>query len=120
MYKEDTDLFSFKEIEEAGTRSSVMAELAGKRMGLEEDDIEAIIMPQEVIIFRLPITIPKQFISWGCISLHNNTRGPYKGGVRISPDVQDLANQNGITLTEAAVQIAVERIYTSMKRRRMI
>jgi glutamate dehydrogenase (NAD(P)+) len=70
------------------TRSIKMMEKVGKRLGWNNEVITDLINPQEIIILRLPVRfLGKVVVFWGCISLHNNARGPYKGGIRISPDV---------------------------------
>jgi len=70
------------------TRSAQMIRRAGQRLNLEETVINELINPQEVVVFRIPSkTLGKVVIHWGCIALHNNARGPYKGGIRISGDV---------------------------------
>lgn len=70
------------------TRSKFFMHKAGEKMGLEKPAIRDIINPQQVIILRLPVKFwGKVFVVWGCISLHNNARGPYKGGIRIAEDV---------------------------------
>jgi glutamate dehydrogenase/leucine dehydrogenase len=73
---------------EPATRSTELIRRAGQRLGLDQRVIEAIIHPHEVRVFRLtchilgrPIVIP------GVMALHNNARGPYKGGIRLAPDV---------------------------------
>lgn len=68
--------------------SSGMIEEAGKRMSFREETIAELINPQDVRIFRLPIELFGKIINvWGCIVLHNNARGPYKGGIRLAGDV---------------------------------
>jgi glutamate dehydrogenase (NAD(P)+) len=70
------------------TRSIKMMEKVGKRLGWNNEIITDLVNPQEIIILRLPVRfLGKVVVFWGCISLHNNARGPYKGGIRISPDV---------------------------------
>ena len=70
------------------TRSTKMMEKVGKRLGWNNEVISDLINPQEIIILRLPVRfLGKVVVLWGCISLHNDARGPYKGGIRISSDV---------------------------------
>ena len=70
------------------TRSIKMMEKVGKRLGWNSEVITDLINPQEIIILRLPVRfMGKVVVLWSCISLHNDARGPYKGGIRISPDV---------------------------------
>ncbi len=57
-------------------------------MGLDERIITELVSPQEVKIFRVPTkTLGRVIIHWGCMSLHNNARGPYKGGIRLTENV---------------------------------
>jgi len=73
---------------EPPTASRVLIEKAGKRLGLDDRAIEELVSPQEVILFRVPSkTLGKVITFWGVIALHNNARGPFKGGIRISEDV---------------------------------
>lgn len=73
------------------TRSVYYIKTAGERLGLRGEEIEAIIFPQEVRIFRLSCKILGKTVSFsGVMCLHNDARGPYKGGIRISNDV-DIA-----------------------------
>ena len=73
---------------EPPTRSVQLIKQAGERLGLDRATIDELINPQQIIAFRVPCkTLGKVVIHWGCIALHNNSRGPYKGGIRISPDV---------------------------------
>ncbi len=70
------------------TRSKFFMHKVGDKMGLSKDVIRDIINPQQIVILRLPVKFwGKVFVAWGCISLHNNARGPYKGGIRIADDV---------------------------------
>ncbi len=70
------------------TRSKFFMLKVGENMGLDKPTIRDIINPQQIVILRLPVKLwGKVFVVWGCISLHNNARGPYKGGIRIAPDV---------------------------------
>ena len=74
--------------EEPLTRSGFLMKKVGEKMGLEKEIIEDIINPQHILILRLPVKFwGKVYVTWGCVVLHNNARGPYKGGVRIAPDV---------------------------------
>ncbi len=86
------DVFSESEVligsKEPLTRSMFLMHRAGDRMGLEKSIISDIVDPQQLVVLRLPVKFwGKIFVVWGCISLHNNARGPYKGGIRLSPDV---------------------------------
>lgn len=57
-------------------------------MGLSSLIIDEIVNPQNVQIFRISCKIlGKVILFWGVLALHNNARGPYKGGIRLAPDV---------------------------------
>lgn len=74
--------------EEPVTRSRFLMKKVGEKLGWEKKIVENIINPQQIIIVRLPVkSWGKVFVVWGCVVLHNNARGPYKGGIRIAPDV---------------------------------
>jgi len=76
------------ESQEPVTRSVSLMHSVGQRLSLDERAVNELVSPQEVVIFRIPSkTLGKVVIHWGCMALHNNARGPYKGGVRISEDV---------------------------------
>lgn len=73
------------------SRSVYYIKSEGRRLGLREEEIEAIVSPQEIRIFRLSCKILGKTINFpGIMCLHNDARGPYKGGIRISKDV-DIA-----------------------------
>ncbi|MEM3423949.1 MAG: Glu/Leu/Phe/Val dehydrogenase dimerization domain-containing protein, partial [Nitrososphaeria archaeon] len=73
------------------TKSVHYIKSVGKRLELREEEIEAIVSPQEIRIFRLSCKILGKTINFpGIMCLHNDARGPYKGGIRISNDV-DIA-----------------------------
>ncbi|NLL18665.1 MAG: Glu/Leu/Phe/Val dehydrogenase [Clostridia bacterium] len=68
--------------------SSELVKRAGERLGYPVDVITQLIQPDQVLVFRLPVEIFGKVISpYGCIVLHNNARGPYKGGIRMANDV---------------------------------
>jgi len=70
------------------TRSVWLMERAGQRLGIRPEDVHELIAPQEVIIFRVPCKILGKVVNfWGCLAMHNSARGPFKGGVRLAPDV---------------------------------
>jgi len=73
---------------EPPTITTLLMKKVGKKMGLKDEVIREIINPQRIIIFKLSCSILGKFpIVWGCISLHNNAKGPYKGGIRLAEDV---------------------------------
>ncbi len=90
--------------------SALQIALAGERLGLAPEVIRELVEPQNIYFFRLPVQIMGKVINvWGCTVLHNNARGPYKGGIRIASDVDiwettELARL--MTLKTAVVNIA--------------
>lgn len=73
---------------EPETRSKVMMRRAGERLGYSAEVIDELINPQDVRLFRLPCKIlGKVIVMRGVLSMHNNARGPYKGGIRLAEDV---------------------------------
>ncbi|MBC7321145.1 Glu/Leu/Phe/Val dehydrogenase [bacterium] len=83
FYKDNLNIYN--------TRSVYYIRKTGERLGLKKEEIEAIVSPQEVRIFRLSCKILGKTVNFpGVMCLHNDARGPYKGGIRISNDV-DIA-----------------------------
>lgn len=84
----ENELFEMVKGYDSLSRSIVLINKAAKIIGLNKDDILEIIQPHDIRIYKLHVNIlGKNFNIWGCTSLHNKSRGPYKGGIRISPDV---------------------------------
>jgi len=82
------ELFEMAEGYDAISRSIVLINKAAKIIGLNEEETLDIIQPQEIEIYKLHTNIlGKNFGIWGCTALHNKSRGLYKGGIRIRPDV---------------------------------
>jgi glutamate dehydrogenase/leucine dehydrogenase len=70
------------------TRSRALMQRAGERMGLPQHEIMELITPQQVTAFRIPCKILGKVINFaGVLALHNNARGPFKGGIRLATDV---------------------------------
>lgn len=68
--------------------SSELVQRAGERLGYPQEVITQLIQPDQVLTFRLTVEVLGKVISpYGCIVLHNNARGPYKGGIRLANDV---------------------------------
>ena len=75
-------------VDEPVTRSIAYIRESGRRLGFREEEIDAIVNPQETRIFRLSCKILGKTVTFsGVLCLHNDARGPYKGGIRIAPDV---------------------------------
>jgi Glutamate dehydrogenase/leucine dehydrogenase len=57
-------------------------------LGLSEDVYESLVTPERVIQVKIPVIMRdgrvKTFIGWRV--QHNSALGPYKGGVRYSPE----------------------------------
>ncbi len=64
---------------------------ASVKLGLSAGDLDRILEPQRVLKVSFPVKMDngeiKTFI--GFRSQHNNARGPYKGGLRFSPEVNE-------------------------------
>jgi len=83
-----TEMEAVLEAAEPVTRSGWLMERAGARLGLPTEHIHELIAPQEVTVFRVPCKILGKVVNfWGCLALHNSARGPFKGGIRLAPDV---------------------------------
>ncbi len=73
---------------EPETRSIWLMREAGKKMGLPCNELNELVAPQELRLFRIPCKILGQVVNFsGCLALHNSARGPFKGGIRLAPDV---------------------------------
>ncbi|HJN14045.1 MAG TPA: Glu/Leu/Phe/Val dehydrogenase [Armatimonadota bacterium] len=84
----ETEMERILEAPSPETRSVWLMHRAAERMGIPEEDVHELINPQDVTIFRIPCKILGKVVNfWGCLALHNSARGPYKGGVRLAPDV---------------------------------
>lgn len=61
----------------------------GKRMGLEQELINRLVLPERIIEFALPLEKDdgRLEVLIGYRSQHNNLRGPYKGGIRFHQNV---------------------------------
>ena len=87
-FKMKNELFEMVEGYDAMSRSIVLINKAAKIVGLNEEETLEIIQPHEIEIYKLHTNIlGKNFTIWCCTSLHNKSRGLYKGGIRISPNV---------------------------------
>lgn len=58
---------------------------------LEPEIIERLAEPERIIKFQIPVLMDegKEKIFWGFRSQHNNTLGPYKGGIRFHPKISE-------------------------------
>ena len=73
---------------EPGTRSAVLLQESARRLKIHKEALQQIIKPTTVYIQRLPVCIIGKVVNMmSGIVLHNRARGPYKGGIRIAPDV---------------------------------
>jgi glutamate dehydrogenase/leucine dehydrogenase len=73
---------------EPQTRSAVLLYESAKRLRIKPDAVQEIVKPYAVHIQRLPVPILGQVVNViSGIVLHNRARGPYKGGIRLAPDV---------------------------------
>ena len=62
---------------------------AGKTLGLSDEKIKEIIIPDRVIEVKIPVRMKNGLLRVfrGFRSQHNNVLGPYKGGIRFHPQV---------------------------------
>lgn len=85
------DLVGIEELlcnKEPDNVSSEQVRKAGARLGYPAEVIDQLVQPNEVLLFRMTVELFGKVISpYGCIVLHNNARGPYKGGIRLANDV---------------------------------
>jgi glutamate dehydrogenase (NAD(P)+) len=73
---------------EPETRATWLMRQAGERLSIPEEEMQALIAPEQVRVFRIPCKILGKVVNFnGCIGLHNSARGPFKGGIRLAPDV---------------------------------
>jgi len=73
---------------EPETRSGVLLERSAKRLRIPAHELHEIVKPFSVHIQRLPVPILGRVVNiMSGIVLHNRARGPYKGGIRMAPDV---------------------------------
>jgi len=73
---------------EPENRSGQLMRDSAKRLGISASDLEQIEKPYTFIYQRLPVELEGEIINVSSgIVLHNRARGPYKGGIRIAPDV---------------------------------
>jgi len=84
----DGDFGAFIGKRERPTRSINNIKKVGDILNLDQNTIREVIYPQDVHVFRLHINLVGHPISvLGCVSFHNRARGIYKGGIRISSDL---------------------------------
>jgi glutamate dehydrogenase (NAD(P)+) len=84
----DSEMETVLQTAEPLTRSVWLMRRAGARLGIPKEDMHELIAPQQVSVFRISCKILGQVVNfWGCLALHNSARGPFKGGVRLAPDV---------------------------------
>ena len=73
---------------EPPTRSATLLGESAERLGIPGEATADIVRPYTVYIQRLPVGVLGIVVNLMCgIVLHNRARGPYKGGIRIAPDV---------------------------------
>lgn len=83
-----TEMETMLQNAEPQTRSVWLMREAGRRMGIPDVELHELIAPQQVTIFRIACKILGKVVNfWGCLTLHNSARGPFKGGIRLAPNV---------------------------------
>jgi len=109
LLKMKNELFDMVEGYDAISRSIKMINKAGEIIGLDDEHILEIIQPHDIQIYKLHTQFSgKPLNIWGCTSLHNKSRGLYKGGIRISPhvDVFDVVELSRLmTIKTACVDL---------------
>ncbi len=84
----DSEMENVLQNREPLTRSRALMQRAGERMGLPQHEVMELVTPQQVTAFRIPCKILGKVINFvGVLALHNNARGPFKGGIRLAADV---------------------------------
>jgi len=83
----DTEMETVLQTREPMTRSVWLMGQAGKRLGIPERDVQELIAPEQINVFRIACKILGKVVNfWGCIALHSSARGPFKGGIRLAHD----------------------------------
>lgn len=94
---------------EPESRSRAAMESAGECLGWDAQTVAELVSPQEVRLLRIPCKIlGKVIVFWGVLALHNNARGPFKGGIRLASDVslwETVELSRLMTLKTAVVNI---------------
>jgi glutamate dehydrogenase/leucine dehydrogenase len=94
---------------EPTTRAIAYIKESCQRLGLTEAETNAIVDPQETRVFRLSCNVLGQTVLfYGVLALHNNARGPYKGGIRVDGSVdlyETIELARVMTLKTAAADI---------------
>ncbi|MBW7997774.1 MAG: Glu/Leu/Phe/Val dehydrogenase [Candidatus Glassbacteria bacterium] len=73
---------------EPENRSGILMRDSAKRLGISKSELQQIEKPYSFIYQRLPVEIGGEVLNISSgIVLHNRARGPFKGGIRIDPDV---------------------------------
>lgn len=84
----ETEFEAFFGKQQRPTRSINNIRKVGDILDIEPRTVNELIYPQDVHVFRLHINLVEHPLSvWGCISFHNRAKGIYKGGIRISSDL---------------------------------
>jgi glutamate dehydrogenase/leucine dehydrogenase len=95
--------------QEPVTKSIAYMKDSCRRLGLSEEETNAICDPQEVRLFKLPCNVLGETVIFpGILCLHNNARGPYKGGIRLDANVdiyETIELARVMTLKTAACDI---------------
>jgi glutamate dehydrogenase/leucine dehydrogenase len=73
---------------EPQNRSAILLAESAERLGIRQNDLQEIVKPYSVYIQRLSVGILGSVVNiMSGIVLHNRSRGPYKGGIRLAKDV---------------------------------
>ncbi|MEI6501688.1 MAG: Glu/Leu/Phe/Val dehydrogenase [Armatimonadota bacterium] len=108
-FDHDSELENVLQNCEPVTRSRALMQRAGERLGLARREIMELVTPQQVTVFRIPCKILGKVVNFaGVLALHNNARGPFKGGIRLAADVtiwETIELSRLMTLKTAACDI---------------
>ena len=117
---------------EPPNRSERLLQDSAKRLKISRAALEQIEKPYTFIYQRLPVEIGGEVINISSgIVLHNRARGPFKGGIRIAPDVNiwetnELARLMTLKTAlanlelgggKAGIRVKFEKIYNQFKDR---
>lgn len=118
---------------EPTNRSGLLLGESAKRLDISISDLRQIEKPYTFIYQRLPVEVEGEILNLSSgIVLHNRARGPYKGGIRIDPDVDiwettELARLMTIKTALAnlelgggktGIKVDFEKIYKGLKEKK--
>ena len=115
----NTGVSSFFRYSDVSSRSMMNIRGVGEILGIDSKKIENLIDPQDLHVYRLHPNIGGYPVSvWGCTAFHNRARGIYKGGIRISSDVnagETMELARLMTLKTALVELELGGAKTGIR-----